>query len=167
MYTFIMYVYLYMYVHIYLWWVYTLNMYCCCSVTESCLTLCDPMGCSMPGLQVSQSLLKLMSIELVMPCNHLVLCCPLLLLLSIFPSIRLFSKNRLFISCGQNIGVSASASVLPMNIQEWFPLGLTSLISLQSNGLSRVFSNTTVPFYYIVSFCLVCLKRHTHTKKTI
>ena len=63
----------------------------------------------------SWSLLKLVSIELVMPSNHLILCCPLLLLPSIFPSIRVFAP---FTSGGQNIGVSASASVLPMNIQD-------------------------------------------------
>ena len=61
-----------------------------------------------------------------------------------FPASGSFPMNWLFASGGQSIGVSASASVLPMNIQEWFPLGLTSLISLQSKGLSRVFSNTTV-----------------------
>ena len=55
-----------------------------------------------------------------------------------------FPMSRLFASGGQSIGVSASASVLPINIQDWFPLGLTGLISLQSKGLSRVFSNTTV-----------------------
>ena len=63
---------------------------------------------------------------------------------SIFPSIRSFPVSQFFASGGQHIGVSASASVLPTNIQDWFPLGLTSLISLQSKGLSRVFSNTTV-----------------------
>ena len=64
---------------------------------------------------------------------------------SIFPSIRVFSKESvLCISTGKSIGVSTSASVLPMNIQDWFPLGLSGLISLQSKGLSRVFSNTTV-----------------------
>ena len=68
----------------------------------------------------SWSLLKLMSIELVMPSNHLILCCPLLLLLSIFASIRVFSNESGFSSGGQTIGVSASASVLPMNIQDWF-----------------------------------------------
>ena len=69
----------------------------------------------------SWSLLKLMSIESVMPSNHLILCCPLLLLLSsIFPSIRLL-LSQLFASGGQSIGVSASASVLPMNIQDRFP----------------------------------------------
>ena len=66
----------------------------------------------------SQSLLRFMSIELVMPFNHLILCCPLLFLPSIFPSIRVFSKSQLFSSGGQSIGASASASVLPMNTQD-------------------------------------------------
>ena len=92
----------------------------------------------------SRSLLKLTSIELVMPSNHLILYCPLLLLPSIFPSIGYFPVSQLFSSGGQSIGVSASASVLPMNIQDWFPLGWTGWISLQPKGLSRVFSNTTV-----------------------
>ena len=94
----------------------------------------------------SWSLLKLRSIELVMPSNHLILCCPLLLLPSIFPSIRVFQMSRFFVSGGQSIGASASAStsVLPRNIPDWFPSGLTSLNSLQSKGLSRVFSNNTV-----------------------
>ena len=61
-----------------------------------------------------------------------------------FPASGSFPKSQLFTSGGQGIGVSASPSVLPMNIQDWFPLGLTSLISLQSKGLSKVFSNTTV-----------------------
>ena len=94
----------------------------------------------------SQSLLKFMVIELVMPSNHLILCWPLLLPPSIFPSIRVFffQMSQFFTSAGQRIGVSASASVLPMNIQDWFPLGWTGWISLQSKRLSRVFSNTTV-----------------------
>ena len=91
---------------------------------------------------VSQTLLRLMSIELVMPSNHLILCYPLLFLPSIFSSIRVFAVSRLFTSSGQSIG--ASASVLPVNIQGWFPLGLTGLISLLFKGLSRVFSGTTV-----------------------
>ena len=61
-----------------------------------------------------------------------------------FPAPRSFPMSQLFTSGGQSIGASASTSVLPMNIWDWFPLGLTSLISLQSKGLSRVFSNTTV-----------------------
>ena len=92
----------------------------------------------------SRSLLKLMSIESAMPSNHLILCCPLLLLPSVFPSIRIFSNESVLHIRWQSIGVSASSSVPPMNIQDWFPLGLTGWISLQSKGLSRVFSNTTV-----------------------
>ena len=92
----------------------------------------------------SRSLLKLVSTELVMPSNGLILCCHLLLLPSIFPSSGSFQMSQLFASGGQSIGVSASASVLPMNIQDWFLLGWTGWISLQSKGLSRVFCNTTV-----------------------
>ena len=84
----------------------------------------------------SGSLLKLMSIESVMPSNHLILCRPLLLLPSIFLSIRAFSNESVLHISGQSIGVSASASVLPMNIQDWFPLGWTGWLSLQSKGLS-------------------------------
>ena len=75
--------------------------------------------------------------------DHLILCYPLLLP-SVFTATGSFSVSRLFASCAQTTGASASASVLPMNIQDWFPLGLTGLISLQSKGLSRVFSNTTI-----------------------
>ena len=92
---------------------------------------------------ISLTLLKLMSIKTVMPYNLLILCHPLLLPPSIFPSIRILSKeSALKTSSGQRIGTSAS--VLWMNVQGWFPLGLTHLISLLSRGLSRVFSNTTV-----------------------
>ena len=87
------------------------------------------------------SLLKLMSIELMMPFNHLILCHPLLLP-SIFPASGSFPMCWLFTSGGQSIG--DSASVLPMNIHGWFPLALTGLISMLSKGLSRVFSNITV-----------------------
>ena len=92
----------------------------------------------------SQSSLKLMSIESVMPSSHLILCHPLHLLPPIPPSIRAFPMNQLFTSGGQSIGVSALASVLPKNIQGWSPLEWTVWISLKSKGLSRVFSNTTV-----------------------
>ena len=83
-----------------------------------------------------QSLLKLMSMELVMWSNHLILCHPLLLLLSFFPSIKVFSNE----SVDQSIEASASASAFPMNIQDWLPLALTGLVSLLSKGLSRIFS---------------------------
>ena len=117
---------------------------CCCSVAQLCPTLCDPMHCRASlSFTISLSLLNLMSIESVIPSNHLILCCPLLLLPSIFPSIRVFSSESVP-SGGQCIGASASASVLPTNIQGSFPLGLTGLISLQSKEFSRVFSSTTV-----------------------
>ena len=102
-------------------------------------TAADQASLSFP---ISCNLLKLMSIESVMPSNYLILCHSLLLLPSIFPSIRVFfngSSNQV-----AKIWASASASVLPMNIQDWFPLGLMGLISLLSNGLSRVFSSTTI-----------------------
>ena len=88
-------------------------------VTQSCLTLCNPMNHSMPGLPVhhhSRSSPKLIPIELVMPSNHLILYCPLILLPSIFSSMRVFSMSQFFASGGQSVGVPASASVLPMNI---------------------------------------------------
>ena len=92
----------------------------------------------------SRSPLKPMSIESMMPSSHLILCRPLLLLPSIFPASGSFPISQLFTSGGQSIGVSASASILPMNTQDWPPLGWTGWISLQIKGLSRVFSNTTV-----------------------
>ena len=87
---------------------------------------------------------KLTSTESVMPSNYLILCHPLLLQPSIFSSIRSFQMSQLFASGSQSIRVSASTSVLPMNTQDWSPLGWTGWISLLSKGLSRVFSNTTV-----------------------
>ena len=93
----------------------------------------------------SQSLPEFMSIRLVMPFNHLILCHPLLLPPSIFPSIRVFSNESvLCISWPKYWNFSFSVSVLPMNIQDWLPLGLSGWISLQSRELSRVFCNTTV-----------------------
>ena len=112
------------------------------SVAQSCPTLCCPRDCSTPGLPVHHQLQKFtqtfMSIESVMPSNHLILCGPLLLPPSIFPSIRVFSNESSFTSGGQSIGVSASASVLPMNIQDWFLLGWTGWISLESKGLKSL-----------------------------
>ena len=90
----------------------------------------------------SRSAPKPMSIELVMPSNHLILCRPLLL-----PATRSFPMSQLFTWAGQSTGVSASASVLPVKTQEWSPLGWTGWIFLQFKGFSRVFSNTTVQTY--------------------
>ena len=115
------------------------------SVTQSCLTLCDPMDCSIPGFPIhlftnSRSLLKLISIESVMPSNHLIPCHPVLLLPSIFPSIRVFSnKSVLHIRWPKYWSFSPSNEYSGL-----FPLGWTGWISLQSKGLLRVSSNTTV-----------------------
>ena len=87
---------------------------------------------------------KLVCIESVVPSSHLILCRPLLLLPPIPPCIRVFSMIQLFAWGGQSTGVSALASFLPKNTQGWSPLEWTCWISLQSKGLSRVFSNTTV-----------------------
>ena len=92
---------------------------------------------------ISWSLLKFMSIRLVMLSNHLILCCPFSFYLQSFPASGSFPVNQLFASGGQRIGVSASAPILPMNIQGWFPLGLTGWISSQSKGLLRVFSSNS------------------------
>ena len=115
-----------------------------CSVTGSCSTLCDPMDCSTPGfpvLRISRSLLKLVSTESVMPSNHVTLCHPLLLLPSIFPSIRVFSVSVLHIGWPKYWSFSTSSSNKYSGL---ISLGLTDLFSLQSKGLSRVFSRTTV-----------------------
>ena len=82
---------------------------------------------------------------------HLSAVIPVSSCLQSFPASGSFPVSQFFTSGGQNIGVSASASVLPMNIQDWFPLGWTGWISLQSKGLSRVFSNTTVQKYQFFS----------------
>ena len=89
-------------------------------------------------------LLELKSIKSVMPPNHLILSSPSPPAFKSFPALGSFPMGQFFTSGSQNIGASASVSVLPMNIRGWFPLGLTSLISLQSKRFSRVFSNTTV-----------------------
>ena len=92
----------------------------------------------------SQSRPKPMSIETMMPSNHLSLCRPFSSCPQSFPASGSFPMSQFFTSGGQSVGVSASTSVFPMNIQDWSPLGWTGWISLQSKGLSRVFSNTTV-----------------------
>ena len=99
----------------------------------------------------SQSSPKFMSIESVMPSNHLILCHPLLLQLQSFPASGSFQMNQLFLSGGQSIGVSDSTLALPVNTKDWSPLGWTGWISLQSKGFSRVFSNTTVQRHQFVS----------------
>ena len=115
------------------------------SVAQSCLTLCHPMDCSTPCPSPTPGAYS-------DSCSSSWWCHPTISFSVIpfsscpqsFPASGSFPMSQLFTSGGQSVGVSASASVLPMNIQDWFPLGWTSLISLQSKGLSRVFSNTTV-----------------------
>ena len=124
-----------------------LTHFCCHSVAKSCLTLCDPMDCSTPGFPVLQHLLEFAQthvhwvVNAIHPSHPLSSPSP--------PALNLSHHQGLFqlvnsASGGQNIRASASASVLPVNIQGWFRLELTGLISLLSKGLSRIFPNTTV-----------------------
>ena len=140
---------------------------CCCSVAKSHLTLLNPMACSMPGFRVPYHLPALAQVHVhrvddaVQPSHPLL---PLLLLPSIFCSIRVFSNEWVFESGGQSIGASASASVLQKSIQSWFPVRLTGLISLLSKGLSRVFSSTTIEKHKFFSALLSLLSSsHIHT----
>ena len=114
------------------------------SVTQLCLTLCDPMDW-LPCLSPTSGAYS-NSCPLSQWCHPTISSSviPFSSCLQSFPASGSFQMSRFFASGSQSIGVSASASVLPMNIQDWFPLGLTDWISLQSKGLSRVFSNTTV-----------------------
>ena len=116
--------------------------YFCCSVIKSCLTICNPRNYSILGFlsfTISQSLFKLMSIE---SSNQLILCRPFTSCPQSIPASGSFPMSWLLASGGQC--PAASPPVLPVNIQGWFPLGLTDLISVQSKELSRVFSSTTV-----------------------
>ena len=148
-------------------WKLTEYCSCCCSVAKSCPTLCDSMDWSTPGFPVLHYLPEFIQTHdhwVGDPTNHLILCHPLLLFPSIFPSIRDFSNESALCIRGQSTGVPASASVLPINIQDWFAFRLTGLISLQSKGLSRVFSNTTVQKYQFFSTQhSLCSNSHIHT----
>ena len=109
--------------------------------------LCDPMNSSTPGLPVNHQLpefTKLISIKLVMPSSNLILCCPLLFLPQTLSESESYPMSQLFAWSGQSTGVSALASFLTKNTQDWSPSEWTGWISLQSKGLSRVFSNITV-----------------------
>ena len=112
----------------------------CCSVTKSCPTLCDPWTVARQAplsSTISRTLFKFMFIESVMVSTHLTIHHWFLLFLQSFPVSRFFLMSWFFASGGQSIGASVSASVISMNIQGWFPLGLTGLISLQSKGLQE------------------------------
>ena len=119
----------------------------CCSLVKYCVALWDSVDCSMPGSSVLQYLPEFAQIPcplIRIPSNHLILCHPFSSCLQSLPASGSFPLSSLFASGGQSIGASASTSVLPVNIQGWFPLGLTGLVSLLSKGLWRIFSSTTV-----------------------
>ena len=112
------------------------------SISQSCPTLCDLMDCSTPGFPVQLQLSELTQTEVHPTISSSVV--PFASCLESFPASGSFPRSQFLAPGGLSIGVSASASVLPMNIQDRFPLGWTGWISLQSKGLSRVFSNTTI-----------------------
>ena len=142
----------------YLWGQRWKNMVQFSSVAKSCPTLSDPMNHSTPGLPVHHKLPESTQTHVhwagdaIQPSHPLsspsdVRIIPFSSHLQSFPASGSLPMSQFFTLGGQSIGVSASASVLSVNIQDWFPLGWTSLISLLSKGLSRVFSNTTVQMH--------------------
>ena len=133
----------------------------CCLVAQSCPTLCDPMDCSPPGFPVLHHLLELAQTQVYRVSDAIQ---PHPLSSPSPPAFNLAQHQDLFQWVGSSHQVAdakASASALPMNIQDWFPLGLTGLISLQSGRLSRVFSKTTVrnknytASVFLFVFCLL------------
>ena len=122
-----------------------MNPFDSCSVTKLCPTLCDPMNCSTPSFSVLHYLLELVQIHVHLLGDAIQPSHSVTLFFSwpqFFPASGSFPMSQLFATSGQSI--EASPSVLPINIQGWFPLGLTSLISLLFKRLSRVFSSTTI-----------------------
>ena len=120
----------------------------CCSVAKLCPAICDCMDCSSQVFPVLHCLLEFAQIHVhwVSPCYLTISSSAALFSFchQSFPASKSFPMSWLFVSGGQSIGDSALAIVLPMNIQSWSPLGFIGLISLQSKGLSRVFSSTTI-----------------------
>ena len=138
------------------------------SVAQSCLTLCNPMDCSIPGFPCPSPTPGVCSDScLLSPWCHPTVSSsiiPFTSCLQSFPASGSFPMSQFFASGGQSIRASVSASVLPMNIQDWFPLWLTGWISLQSKGLSRVFYNTTVQKHLIFGAQpSLCSNFHSHT----
>ena len=136
------------------------------SVDQSCLTLCSPMNCRMPGFPVHHQLLELAQNhghwvhDAITTISSSVI--PFFSCLQSFSAWGSFPMSQFFTSGGQSIW--ASVSVLPMNIQGWFPWGLTGWLSLQSQGLSRVFSNTTVQKHqFFITQLSLWSNSHIHT----
>ena len=127
------------------WSIGPFDQVCCCSVSQSCQTLCDLMNCRLlcpspsPGGCTNSCPLSQWCHPTISSSVVSFSFCP-----QSFPGSGSFLMSQLLASGGQSTGASASASVLPMNIQSWFPLGLTGLISLQTKELSRVFTNTKI-----------------------
>ena len=117
------------------------------SVAQSCLTLCKPIDCSTPGFPIYHQLLELAQTHVhrvndtIQPSHPVI---PFSSCIQSLPASGSFPRSQFFASDGQSIGISASESVIPMNIQDWFPLGWTGWISLKSKGLPRVFFNITI-----------------------
>ena len=124
----------------------------CCSVAKLCLTFCDPMDCSMPGFPVFHSLSEFAQTQC--PLNrwwHLIISSSATLFsfcLQSFPASGSFPMSQFFESGGQSTGASASGSILPMNVQGWFPLGLTGLFSLLDNSRKKELIRRTWVFHY-------------------
>ena len=151
-------------------WLWRVNPVICClqvwhqatpivqfsSVTQSCPTHCKPMDCSTLGFPVHHQLLELTQthVHWVGDAIQASSVLPFSSHLQSFPASGCFQMSQFFASGSQGIRVSASASVLPMNIQDWFPLRWTGWVSLQSKGLSRVFSNTTVHRFFSAQLSL-------------
>ena len=137
-------------------------------VMQLCLTLCDPKDCSMPGFPIHHQLLQLAQTHVHWVGNAIQsshpLSSPTPLAFNLSQPSGSFLMSQFSASGGQSIGVSASVSVLPMNIQDWFPLGCTGLISLQSKGLLRLFCNTPVQKHQFFSTRLsLWSNSHIHT----
>ena len=134
--------------------IFHIQIYLVSLVAQSFPTLYDPMDCSMPGLPVHHQLAEFTQTHVrwvrdaIQPSHPVI---PFSSCLQSFPASGSFQISQLFTSTGQSIGVSPSTSVLPMNTQDWSSLGWTGWISLQSKGLSRVFSNTTVRKHQFIS----------------
>ena len=132
-------------------WIKKMGCCCCFSVTQSCSILCVPMDWSIPGFPVLHYLFKFMSTESVVLSNNVILCFPLLLLFSVFPSIKVFSKELVLCIRWPKYWSFRFSISSPNEYLDWFHLGLTDLIFLLSKWLSRVFSSTTIQkkMYYM------------------
>jgi len=136
------------------------------SVTQLCPTLCDPMDCSTPGFPVHHQLLELAQTHVlrvgdaIQPSYPVV---PFSSCLQSFPTSESFPMSQFFTSGSKSIEVSVSASVLPLNIQDWSPLGWAGWISLQSRGLSRVFNTIVQKHQFFSAQLSLWSNSHIHT----